>query len=145
MTGMTLFGGVALLTLAAPFELTEPLVRLPRQAITTLEAAVLVAFGAAAIASLMSQQLPQWRTPLTLPWLALVLAMTVASVVSPISRTNALHMTGRFAAALGVFLLTVNAVTTRARLRTALSLALGVGVVVSVAAMLEYAGSRPVL
>lgn len=145
MTGLTLFGGVALLALAAPFELAEPLVRLPRQAITTLEGAVLVAFIAAAIACLMSRQLPQWRTPLTLPWLALVLAMIVASVVSPISRTNALHMTGRLAAALGVFLLTVNAITTRARLRTALSLAVGVGVVVSLVAMLEYAGSRPVL
>ena len=78
MTGITLFGGVALLTLAAPFELTEPLVRLPRQSITTLEAAVLVAFAVWAIAILAARRLPEWRTPLTWPWLGLVLAMTIA-------------------------------------------------------------------
>ena len=37
-----------------------------------------------------SRRLPQWRTPLTLPWLALLAAMLVASVASPVSRVNAL-------------------------------------------------------
>ena len=139
------FGGVALLTLAAPFELTEPLVRLPRQAVSTLEAALFLAFAAWGAAIVVSRRLPHWQTPLTLPWATLLIAMVVASAASPVSRSNALHMTGRLAAALGVYLLAVNALTTRSRLRTCLGLAVAVGVVVSVLAILEYLGVRPVL
>src|SRR5204862_2523486 len=71
---IALFAGVALLTLAAPFELTEPLVRLPHQSISSLETAVLLAFGAWAAAIAAARRLPDWRTPLTLPWTALLLA-----------------------------------------------------------------------
>jgi hypothetical protein len=145
MTGITLFGGLALLTLAAPFELTEPLVRLPRQSISSLEAALLVAFGAWAVAIAASRSMPVWRTPLTVPWLALVAAMAIASALSPVSRANAFHMTGRLAAALGVYLLAVNALTTRSRMRLALMLAVGSGVAVAGLVVLEYAGVRPVL
>jgi O-Antigen ligase len=140
-----LFGGVVLLTFAAPFELTEPLVRLPRQSITSLEAAILVAFAAWGAVVVASRRLPQWKTPLTLPWLALLAAMIAASIASPVSRLNALHMTGRLTAALGVYLLTVNSLTTRSRLGAALRLAVGVGVVVSVLAILEYLGLPLVL
>jgi hypothetical protein len=143
--GIFLFGGVALLTFAAPFELTEPLVRLPRQSITSLEAAILVAFAAWAAVVVTSRRLPQWDTPLTSPWLALIAAMIAASAASPVSRVNALHMTGRLIAALGVYLLTVNSLTTRSRLAAALRLAVGVGVVVSVLAILEYLGQPSVL
>lgn len=145
LTGITLFGGVALLTLVAPFELTEPLVRLPRQSVSTLEAALLLAFAAWGAAIVASRRLPQWQTPLTLPWAALLIAMVAASAASPVSRINALHMTGRLTAALGVYLLAVNGLTTRSRLRAALALAVTVGVVVSVLAILEYLGVRPVL
>ena len=68
LTGMTLFGGVALLTILAPFELTEPLVRLPRQSVSTLEAALLLAFAGWGASIVMSRRLPQWQTPLTWPW-----------------------------------------------------------------------------
>ena len=140
-----MFGGVALLTFAAPFELTEPLVRLPRQSITSLEAAIMVAFAAWGIAIAASRRLPQWRTPLTLPWVALLAAMLLASVASPVSRLNALHMTGRLTAALGIYLLAVNSLTTQARLAAALRLAVGVGVVVGALAILEYLGLQPVV
>ena len=143
--GIFLFGGVALLTFAAPFELTEPLVRLPRQSITSLEAAILVAFAAWGTVVVASRRLPQWQTPLTLPWLALIAAMIVASVASPVSRVNALHMTGRLTAALGIYLLAVNGLTTRSRLAAALRLAVAVGVLVGVLAILEYLGLPSVL
>ena len=45
MVGNTFFAGVALLTLVAPFELTSPLLRLPAQSVSNLEAALLSAFG----------------------------------------------------------------------------------------------------
>jgi O-antigen ligase/polysaccharide polymerase Wzy-like membrane protein len=143
--GITLFGGVALLTLAAPFELTEPFIRLPLQSITSLEAALLLAFAGWGAFVLASRRLPRWQTPLTLPWVALLIAMVVSSAASPVSRANALHMTGRLAAALGVYLLAVNGLTTRSRLRAVLALAVAVGVVVSVLAILEYLGVSPVL
>lgn len=145
MEGFALFAGVALLTLAAPFELTEPLLRLPRQSISSLEAAVLVAFAVWAAASAVSRRLPDWRTPLTLPWIALIAAMTVASLASPVSRVNALHMTGRLTAAFGIYLLTVNSITSRARLRTVLALAVAIACIVGVLARLEFLGVRPVL
>jgi hypothetical protein len=145
MVGTTVFAGVALLTLVAPFEMTEPLLRLPRQSVSNLEAAVLCAFVCGAAALVWSRRLPDWRTPLTRPWVALLLAMLVASAVSPVSRMNAFHMTGRLGAAFGVYLLAVNGIGTRARLRSVLTLAVAVGVAVSVLAILEYRGLRPVL
>ena len=145
MVGSTFFAGVALLTLIAPFELTSPLVRLPRQSVSNLEAAVVCAFVFGAVAVVRSRRLPDWRTPLTLPWMALLLAMSIASALSPVSRVNAFHMTGRLAAAFGVFLLASSAIATPARLRSALTLAVAVGVVVGVLAILEYRGLRPVL
>ena len=145
MVASTSFAGAALLMLVAPFELTAPLLRLPFQSVSNLEAAVLCAFVCGAAALVWSRRLPDWRTPLTQPWVALLLAMLVASLVSPVSRVNALHMTGRLAAAFGVYLLASNGVTTPARLRSALRLAVAVGVVVSLLAILEYRGVRVVL
>jgi hypothetical protein len=145
MVGSTFFAGVALLTLAAPFELTSPLLRLPRQSVSNLEAAVVCAFVCGAAALVWSRQWPEWRTPLTAPWVALLATMLIAAAMSPVSRVNALHMTGRVTAAFGVYLLAVNGTTTPARLRSALSLAVAVGVLVSLAAILEYQGVRPVL
>ena len=145
MVGTACFVGVAALTLLAPFELTAPLLRLPRQSVSNLEAAIVCAGVVAALALVGARRLPVWRTPLTLPWVALLLAMLVASALSPVSRVNAFHMSGRVAAAFGVFLLAVNGVATPARLHSALALAVGVGVVVAVLAILEYGGVRPVL
>jgi len=141
----TAFIGVALLALVAPFEMTQPLVRLPQQSVSNLEAALLCAFAAWSLAIVASRQLPSWRTPLTFPWLALLTALIVASVAAPAFRMNALHMTGRLMAAFGIFLLTVTGLTTGARLRAALGLVVATGVIVGGLAILEYAQVRSVL
>src|SRR6185369_11836734 len=145
MVGSTCFGGVALLTLVAPFELTAPLVRIPGQSVSNLEVAVLCVCLCAAAAFVWSRRLRDVWTPFTLTWASLLVAMAVASAMSPISRVNAFHMTGRAAAALGVFVVASHGVTTPHRLRTVLALAVGVGVLVSLLAILEYRGVRPVL
>jgi hypothetical protein len=137
--------GVALLALAAPFEMTQPLVRLPQQSVSNLEAVLLCAFAAWGLAIVSSRQLPAWRTPLTLPWVAFLAALIVASAAAPAFRMNAFHMTGRLTAAFGIFLLTVTGLTTGARLRAVLGLVVTTGVIVSVLAILEYAQVRPVL
>ena len=130
--------GVLLLADVAPFETSTPLVRVPGQSISDLEAVMLIAFGIWGAGILVARAWPEWRTPLTAPWLALLAVAALASVVSQISRANALHMTGRLAAAFGVYLLTVNAITSRGRARTLLAVMLTTGLVVSVLAILEY-------
>jgi hypothetical protein len=145
MVGSTFFAGAALLTIAAPFELTTPLLRLSRQSISSLEAVVLCAFVCGATALVWAGRVAEWRTPLTGPWIALVAAMLVAATLSPVSRLNAFHMTGRIVAAFGVYLVAVNGVTSSRRLQTILALTVAVGVVVSALAILEYRGVDAVL
>src|ERR1700712_882554 len=145
MVASTFFAGVALLTLIAPFELTAPLVRLPRQSISTVEAAVIGALVCAAAALAWSRRRPDWGSPLPASWTGLLIAMLAASLLSPVSRVNALHMTGRSAAAFAVYLLAWNGITSPTRLRSALLLAVATGVAVSALAILEYRGVGPVL
>src|SRR3954469_25292897 len=71
MVGSTCFAGVAMLTLIAPFEVTAPLLPLPQQSVSNLELAVVVAFVCAAAALVATRRVPEWRTPLTPPWLLL--------------------------------------------------------------------------
>jgi O-antigen ligase len=138
LAGTAAFAGVAVLALVAPFERTTPLVRLPGQSLSNLEAAMAAAFVAWIAASLLSRRWPIWRTPLTPSWLVLAASMTCAALAAPLARLNALHMTGRVAAAFCVFLLAVNALTTRARVLTTIALALAAASVVSVLAIFEY-------
>jgi hypothetical protein len=139
------FLGVLLVTLATPFEATAPLVRLPSQSISDLEAALLVGFGGWVLAVIVTRRFPQWRSPVTAPWTVLIIIMAASAVLSPVSRTNALHMCGRAIAAFCVFLLTLNGVTSRDRMQKTLAVALATAVVVSVLVVLEHMRVRPVL
>jgi hypothetical protein len=139
------FAGVSMLALVAPFELTQPLIRMPRQSISNLEAALLLALGSWSVALVWTHAAPRWQTPLSIPWVVLITMLFGASLAAPAARVNALHMTGRCAAAFAVFLLVMNGVTTRVRLRTIAMLTIVAGLVVSALACLEYAGSAWVL
>ena len=134
----TAFAGVALLALVAPFEATAPLLRLPGQSISNVEACLLLAFAAWGLAIVASRRLPVWRTSFTWPWTALVAAMLLSAALSPVSRSNALHMTGRVTAAFGIYLVAVNGLTTGRRVRAVITVALVSGVAVSALALLEY-------
>lgn len=138
VTSGAALAGVFLLTVVAPFETTRPLVRLPWQALSNLEAALLVALVIGSAALWRAQPWRLRTIPLVPVWLALVAAMAVAAAAAPAARANAWHMTGRMAAAAAVYALTVAAMTSRARLRAALALAVGSGVVVAVLVVLEY-------
>ena len=143
MSSAVAAGGVLLLALLAPFEATAPLLRLPWQSLSNLEAVLLVACGSWAVARLASSAVPR-RIPLIAAWTAFIVARTVAALAST-PRANALHMTGRFAAAAAVYVLTVEGVTTPARLRMALTVTVATGLGVAVLALLEWAQVRPVL
>jgi O-antigen ligase len=130
--------GVFLLAIVAPFEATRPLVQLPGQALSNLEAALLLSLVVGGVALWRSDGWRPWDVPLAPTWTALVGAMGVAALAAPAARANAWHMTGRMVAAAAVYALTVASVTSRARLRTALALCVGSGVVVAALAVLEY-------
>ncbi len=134
----TALAGVSVLLVAAPFERLEPLLVLPGQSLSSAEV-VLAAAGLAWLTAVArSCTRPDWRTPLTWPWLALVAAMVVSAAVAPSHRVNAFNMAGRFALAFGVYFLTVNAVTSVARLRALLLVATVAGAVVAAVVVLEY-------
>src|SRR5215831_13239365 len=101
MLSVTAYAGTRALLILAPFELSRPLIRLPWQSVSSVEALLAATFGACAIATVVDRQrdpgpkgrgLRVWpdpkgpglrgrrvpglraRTPLTWSWLALVAA-----------------------------------------------------------------------
>jgi hypothetical protein len=138
MINTTAFVGVCALALVAPFEVRQPILRLPWQSVSNVEA-VLAGVSGVWLASLVwSRRWPRWQTPLTGPWLLLLAVMFVAAAAAPSARVNALHMAARLTIGFGVFLLTINGITTPARLHRAMTAALVSGVAVGVLAILEY-------
>ena len=145
LIGMVAWTGVCLLVLVAPFEELQPLVRLPGQSLTIVELALLAVLAAWLGAGLLLRERPPFRTPLTVPWVAVLLTNGLAAVVAPADRANAIHMVARFGLAFGVFLVTVSGVSTPDRLRRVVVSAATVGVIISVLVLLEFLGNGVVL
>src|SRR5262245_54307674 len=139
------WAGTGLLFLIAPFEARQPLLRLPGQSLSSVEAVLIVVFAAWLGASAVDRKFPEWRTPLTAPWIMFGLAALIAAAAASANRSNAFHMAGRFGLAFGVFLLAVNAVTTTARLRSLVVTAAIAGGVVAALVLLEYGNVAPVI
>jgi hypothetical protein len=135
-------GGVLLLAILAPFETTRPLVRLPAQSLSNLEAALLAAIAMWTMTLLLSAPRPaallRRNLPLAAAWCAWIGAMAIASAFASTQAMNAWHMTGRMAAAFAVYALTVAGTTTSARLHAAVRLSVAAGVAVAILALLEY-------
>lgn len=148
------FAGVILLAALAPFEWSKPIVRLPWQSVSNLEAVLAAAFGLWVLA-----QIAAWRSsgrsplgsssiirqsPIPAVWAIFVATMTIAALAGE-PRSNALHMAGRFAAGFVVYLMTVTVITTPARLRAAMAVTFGSSVIVGLLAIFEYLQVGPVL
>src|SRR5258708_23118158 len=103
----TAFAGACMLALGAPFELTTPIVRLPWQSVSNLELLLAIACGAWLVSLIVSRRGPAWQTPLTGPWIALLVAMFVAAGVAPADRVKAISIAMGFMGAAVVFLVTV--------------------------------------
>src|SRR5262245_32732385 len=114
MPSTAAWAGICALILLAPFDTMQPVGRLPGQSLSSVETVLLAVFGAWLLSNLWARVLPRWRTALTWPWMAFLAAMLVAALTG-IDRLNGLHMAGRFALAFGVYLVTVNGVSTLAR------------------------------
>jgi hypothetical protein len=136
--------GVCLLVIVAPFEGLRPLLELPGQSLTSVETVLLTVFGVWLLISVRWRTAPIFRTSLTLPWLTFIGCAFVVAAVSP-DRQNALHMSSRFALAFGVYLLTVNGVTSPGRLRGLIVAGAVAGIAIAALVGLEYANSAPVM
>jgi O-antigen ligase len=145
MSNLAAAAGVFLLAAFAPFEMTRPILQLPGQAVTNLEALLVLAVGTWLIALANTRRLTDWRSPLARAWLVFVAASALAAAVAPGDRVNAWHMTGRLAAAAAVYGLTVDGITNRTRLQLALRIVVLSGIVVAAIAVLEYREVESVL
>jgi hypothetical protein len=145
LVSTTAAAGVCVWIAAAPFEGLQPVAHVPGQSISSVEAVLLAVFAAWFVAIVWTGALPEWRTPLTMPWTLFLVAVSAAALAAPSARTNALHMAGRFGLAFGVYLVTVSGITTFGRLRAVFVVSAAVGVIVSVLAVLEVLGMAPVL
>ena len=107
--------------------------------LTTLELSILVALAVAAVAAWQMPGRMHWRTPITLPLIALVAAAMVSSVAAPEFRGNALKFVGRLSAAVLLFTVAVNALRAERVARRLVAVLLGVGAIVGAIAVLELA------
>jgi hypothetical protein len=137
-------GGVCLLIPLAPFEALTPLVRVPGQSFSTVEALLLLVVACFAAACVRARAVAQVRTALTWPWLAWIAASAVAALAAGDNRANAVHMVGRLTLAFGVFIIAVNAATSPARVQAAFIAAAVAGTIVAVLVLLEYVSFTPV-
>jgi hypothetical protein len=129
----------------SPFETHQPLVRIPGQNFSSVEAALMLGFAAWFTAIVWTRTIPQWRTALSGPWLAVVGAAFLAAAVASDYRLNAVHMAGRSAIALTVYLVAVNAGSTRAYIQRVFVAGAAAGLLIAMLSIMEYAGNAPIL
>ena len=80
-----------------------------------------------------------WRTPITIPALALLACALVASVAAPEFRANSIRFVGRLTAALLLFTLAANTMTSQRLARQVIATLLGAAALVGAIAVLELA------
>jgi hypothetical protein len=127
-----------LVAAASPFERPFP-GSLAGFTLTTLELSVVVALVAGVVAALRGTFAFTWRTPITIPAIALLACALVASVAAPEFRANSLRFVGRLTAALLLFTLAANAMSSQRLARQVIATLLGVAALVGAIAVLELA------
>jgi hypothetical protein len=135
---------VVLVAAVSPFELAVPGTFFGLT-VTTVELALLLAIGAAAATWSRDRRSFDWRTPLTWPLAALVVAALVSALAAPEFRGHALRVTARLAAALLLFLVVVNIASTPRVARRIIAALLGAAALVGAIAVLELAQVPSVL
>jgi hypothetical protein len=126
-----------LVAAASPFE--RPLAgTLGGLTLTTLELSIVVALAAGAHAFLRGAAFT-WRTPITIPAVALLACALAATVAAPEFLTNSIRFVGRLTAALLLFLLAANTLTTLRVARQVTAVLLGAAALVGAIAVLELA------
>ncbi|MFN7984730.1 MAG: O-antigen ligase family protein [Vicinamibacterales bacterium] len=132
--------GLMGLLLVAPFEALEPLLRLPGQSISSVEAVFVSVCLAVALAALLSRSLPDLPWADVWPWAALVTAAAISAFRLTEFRANAFHMTARLAMSAVVFGLAVIAGRDAASRFRVMCAAVVSGAVVALLVVLDFAG-----
>ena len=127
-----------LVAAASPFERPLP-GSLAGFTLTTLELSVVVALVAGAAAVFRGTSAFSWRTPITLPAVALLACALVASVAAPEFRANSIRFVGRLTAALLLFTLAANTMSSQRLARQVIATLLGAAALVGAIAILELA------
>ena len=107
--------------------------------LTTLELSVVAALVAGAAAASRGTFTFAWRTPITIPALALVACAVLATVTAPEFRSNSVRFAGRLTAGLLLFTLAANTLTSQRLARQVIAVLLGAAAVVGAIAVLELA------
>lgn len=136
---------ILLVAAVSPFE--RPLGGLPIAGftLTSLELALAAALAIGAISIARDPSSFEWRTPITVPALALLACVFASSVVAPEFRGNSLRFAGRLTAALLLFTLVANGVSTVRLGRIVIAVLLGAAAIVGGIAVLELAQVPSVL
>lgn len=137
--------GLIALVMAMPFEQLRPVLRLPWQQVTTVELTLLVGAAIWVASAVVTRTWIHWRSPLTAPWIALLCVLLVAAVLAPDHRSDALKTVARLATGFVIYLMTLSAVVSRRHLHMLIGATVATGLIVAVAAVLEFRGVPIVL
>ncbi len=133
------------LVIVMPFEQLRPVLSLPWQQVTSVELTLLVGAAAWAGSLLWSRTWPRWRTRLTAPWLAVLGGLLLSALVAPAHRSEAVKVVARLSSGFVIYLMAVNATTSRRRMSIVVTAAVATGAVVAAIAVLEYRGVTTIL
>src|SRR6185436_6227199 len=95
---------VMLVAAVAPFERALP-GSIFGFTLTTVELTILIALAIGAVVRVRQPSAIDWRTPITLPLVALVLCAFIAAVAAPEFQGNAFRVAARLGIALALFIL----------------------------------------
>jgi hypothetical protein len=132
--------GLIALIAVAPFEALRPLLRLPGQSLSTVEATLAAVLFVCFVAVVRDRALPQFSVRELTPWVAFVGAALVAALAAPAFRANAVHMAVRYMTCAIIFALTLVAARSPARVRTLLVGVVAAGGAVALLVVGDFAG-----
>lgn len=113
--------------------------------LTSVEAAILIALGAALWSWLRDPASIRWQTPLTLPLLAVVACAFAAAIAAPELNGDAIKVAARYAAAFLVFVIVTNVASSQLVAQRLIAALLAAGAIVGMVAILELAQIPAVL
>jgi O-Antigen ligase len=131
------FVAVCLLVAATPFETRDAILAGSYQRLTSTELVWLITATVWIGAHVWMRRWPQWRTPVTVPWLVWIAVMLIAAVVTDGPRANALKTVARLMALGGAAWMVATSVTSARRMAVLLGVAAATGTVVALIAVLE--------
>ncbi len=131
-------GFCLLVILSTPFEKLGPIISLPGQNLTNLELVLALAIFVWGLGALLGGRIPVWKTPLSTPWIVLLVIMILSALTAPEHRQNALHFTGRCVAGFLFFLVVIDVADSTRRIVLIVAAIATAGSVVAVLGTLEF-------